>query len=127
MTGTGIPDLWCAVCAEGTKSGSSVSDDLAKSNVQHAFRWASEGHYGNALQALGSLSVASFDDASAKEELRRHLHSELPSPPSSVPAPLTVQPSLVLQLYIHSKGALVDLISCLHSISLYTYINFMYQ
>ena len=57
----------------------------------------SEGRYGNALQALGSLGVASFDDASAKEELlRRHPQSELPTPSSSAPAPLTMQPSIVL-------------------------------
>ena len=81
-----------------TRSGLSASNELAKSNVRHAFRWASEGRYGNALRAaLGSLGVASFNDTSAKEELlHRHPHSELPSPSSSVPAPLTVQPSLVL-------------------------------
>ena len=58
MTGSGIPDLWCAVCAEGAKSGpsasASASADLAKSNVRRALRWASEGRYGNALRALGS-------------------------------------------------------------------------
>ena len=37
-SGTGIPDLWCAVCAEGVKRGPSTSTDLAKSNVQRAFR-----------------------------------------------------------------------------------------
>ena len=75
----------------------SASDELAKSNIRRAFRWASEGQYGNALRALGSLNVASFNDTSAREELlRHHSHSELPSPSSSVPAPLTVQPSLVL-------------------------------
>ena len=108
-SGTGIPDLWRAVCEEGvkcdpsvTRSGLSSSNELAKSNVQRAFRWASEGRYGNALRALGSLGVASFNDTSAREELlRRHPHSELPSPSSSVPAPLTVQPSLVL-LALHS-------------------------
>ena len=79
------------------RSGLSASNELAQSNVRHDFRWASEGCYGNALWALGSLSVASFNDTSAKEELLRcHLHSELPSPFSSVPAPLTVQPLLVL-------------------------------
>ena len=66
------------------------------------------GHYGNALQALGSLAVASFNDASAKEELlHRHPHSELPSPFSSVPAPLTVQPLLVLlALHYFQRGTL---------------------
>ena len=95
---TGIPDLWRAVCVEGVKcdlsvvrSSSSASNDLAKSNVWRVFRWASEDYYGNALRALGSLGVASFNDASAKEELlRHHSHSELPSPSSSAPAPLTV-------------------------------------
>ena len=103
-SGTDIPDLRRAVCEEGVKcdpsairSGLSASNELAKSNVQHAFRWASEGRYGNALWALGSLGVASFNDTSAKEELLcRHPHNKLPSPSSSVPAPLTVQPSLVL-------------------------------
>ena len=85
-----------------TRSGLSASNELAKSNVRRAFRWASEGHHGNALRALGSLGVASFNDTSAREELLRcHPHSELPSPSSSVPAPLTVQPSLVL-LALHS-------------------------
>ena len=101
---TGIPDLWHAVCEEGvkcdpsaTRSGLSASNELAKSNVRRAFRWTSEGRYGNALRALGSLGVAFFNDTSAREELlRHHPHSELPSPSSSVPAPLTVQPSLVL-------------------------------
>ena len=80
-----------------TRSGLSASNELAKSNVRCAFRWASEGCYGNALWALGSLCVASFNDTSAKEELlRRHPLSELPSPSSSVLDPLTVQPSLVL-------------------------------
>ena len=65
-------------------------------------RWASEGRYGNALQALGSLGVASFDDALAREELlRRHPQSELPSLSSSAPASLAVQPSLVLSA-LHS-------------------------
>ena len=51
-SGTYIPDLWRAVCEEGvkcdpsaTRSGLSASSELAKSNVQCAFRWASEGHY----------------------------------------------------------------------------------
>ena len=97
MSGTGISDLWCAACAEGTLPNSSAAGDLAASNIRRAIHWASEGRYGNALQALGSLGVASFDDASAKEELlRRHPQSELPSPSSSAPAPLTVQPSTVL-------------------------------
>ena len=70
---------------------------MVKSNVRCAFRWASEGSYGNTLWALGSLGVASFNHTSVKEELlRHHPHSELPSPSSSVPAPLTVQPLLVL-------------------------------
>ena len=48
------------------------------------------------------MGVASFNDTSAREELLcRHPHSELPSPSSSVPTPLTVQPSLVL-LALHS-------------------------
>ena len=85
-----------------TRSGLSASNELAKSNVWRAFRWASEGRHGNALRALGSLGVASFNDTSAREELLRcHPHSELPCPSSSVPAPLTVQPSLVL-LALHS-------------------------
>ena len=100
MSGTGISDLWCAACAEGAlfrSSTSSTTENLASSNNRRAIRWASEGRYGNALQALGSLGVASFDNASAKEELhRRHPQSELPSPSPSVPAPLTVQPSIVL-------------------------------
>ena len=100
MSGTGISDLWCAACAEGAlfrSSTSSTTEYLASSNTRRAIRWASEGRYGNALQALGSLGVASFDNASAKEELlRRHPQSELPSPSPSVPAPLTVQPSIVL-------------------------------
>ena len=97
MSGTGISDLWCAACEEGTLPNSSAAGDLAASNIRRAIQWASEDRYGNALQALGSLSVASFDDASAKEELlRRHPQSELPSPSSSAPAPLTVQPSIVL-------------------------------
>ena len=33
ITGTGIPDLWHAVCAERVSSGSSVSVDLVTSNV----------------------------------------------------------------------------------------------
>ena len=74
-----------------------ASNDPATKHQPGNFQWASEGRYGNALQALGSLGVASFDDASAKEELlRRHPQSELPSPSSSAPAPLTVQPSIVL-------------------------------
>ena len=55
-SGTGIPDLWCAVCEEGvkcdpsaTRSGLSASNELAKSNVRHTFKWASEGRYDNAL------------------------------------------------------------------------------
>ena len=76
MSGTGISDLWCAACAEGTLPNSSAAGDLAASNIRRAIQWASEGRYGNALQALGSLGVASFDDASAKEELlRRHPQS----------------------------------------------------
>ena len=106
-SGTGIPDLWHAVCEQGVKcdtsairSGLSASNELAKSNVWRAFRWASEGRYGNALWVLGSLGVASFNDTSAREELlRRHPHSELPSPSSSVPAPLTVQPSFDFALF----------------------------
>ena len=114
MSGTGISDLWCAACAEGAlfrSSTSSTTENLASSNNRRAIRWASEGRYGNALQALGSLGVASFDNASAKEELlrrhpqsellRRHPQSELPSPSPSVPAPLTVQPSIVLSA-LHS-------------------------
>ena len=93
MSGTGISDLWCAACAEGTLPNSSAAGDLAASNIRRAIQWASEGRYGNALQALGSLGVATFDDASAKEELLRcHPQSELPS---SAPAPLTVQPSTI--------------------------------
>ena len=103
-SGTRIPDLWHAACEEGvkcdpsaTRSGLSASNELAKSNVRRAFRWASEGCHGNALRALGSLCVASFNDTSAKEELLcRHPLSELPSPSSSVLDPLTVQPSLVV-------------------------------
>ena len=73
------------------RSSLPTSNELAKSNFRRAFRWASEGRYGNALRALGSLGFASFNDTSAKEELlRRHPHNELPSPSSSVPAPLTV-------------------------------------
>ena len=117
MSGTGISDLWCAACAEGTLPNSSAAGDLAASNIRRAIQWALEGRYGNALKALGSLGVASFDDASAKEELlRRHPQSELPSPSSSAPAPLTVQrsPLLFSQLYALSKGAL--LLVALHSV-----------
>ena len=100
MSGTGISDLWCEACAEGAlfrSSTSSTTENLASSNNRRTIRWASEGRYGNALQALGSLGAASFDNASTKEELlRRHPQSELPSPSPSVPAPLTVQPSIVL-------------------------------
>ena len=79
------------------RSGLSASNELAKSNVRRAFRWVSEGRYGNALWALVSLGVASFKDTSAREDLlSHHSPSELPSPSSSVPAPLTVQPLLVL-------------------------------
>ena len=51
-SGSGILNLWRAVCEEGvkcdpsaTRSGLSASNELAKSNVRHAFRWASEGCY----------------------------------------------------------------------------------
>ena len=54
MSGTGISDLWCAACAEGAlfrSSTSSTTENLASSNTRRAIRWASEGRYGNALQA----------------------------------------------------------------------------
>ena len=63
--------LWQDACAEVTPTGDTVAseDVLARDNVQRALRWAFHGHYGNALQILGSRGVAPFTDVAAKEEL----------------------------------------------------------
>ena len=100
----------CGLCGRALSS-LSAAENLSASNICCAIRWASEGRYGNALQALGSLVAVSFDNASAKEEIvRRHL----PTPSPSVPPLLNMQPSIVLSALCTFLRAISPGSSALH-------------
>ena len=97
----GILDLWQT--AGALKRGSSArsvatsAESLEKGNIRRALRWASDGCYGNALHALGSRGVASYDNVAAQDDLiRRHPQNVVPSQSSDVPVSLVVEPSVVL-------------------------------
>ena len=97
----GILDLWQAAGAlqlgSSAQSFATSAESLEKGNIRRALRWASDGHYGNALCALGSGGVASYNNVATRDDLiHRHPQNVVPSRSSDVPVSLVVEPSVVL-------------------------------
>ena len=68
----GILDLWQAAGAlqrgSSARSVTTSAESLEKGNIRRALRWVSDGCYGNALRALGSRGVASYDNVAAWDD-----------------------------------------------------------
>ena len=97
----GILDLWQAAGAlqwgSSARSVTTSAESLENGNIRRALRLASDGRYGNALRALGSRGVASYDNVAARDDLiHRHPQNVVPSRCSDVPVSLVVEPSVVL-------------------------------
>ena len=90
--------LWEEVRAEALPRAASCGPAaVARGNARRALHLATEGRYGDTLQALGSSGTASPEDQATREELSaRHPTHRLPTKDSNCPPPLVVDAEAVL-------------------------------